>query len=48
MIGYKNLSDEDLKDLLRSDYLGDSEKYDILMELLERGAVVLESVETIY
>lgn len=48
MIGYKNLSDKDLRDLLESDSLTDYEKMDILNELLERGAVELDRVETIH
>ena len=48
MIGYKNLSDKDLRDLLESDSLTDYEKMDVLNELLERGAVVLDSEENLH
>lgn len=48
MIGYKSLSDEDLRDLLESPSLEDYEKMDILTELLDRGSVVLDRVETIH
>nr|QMP83159.1 MAG: hypothetical protein [Caudoviricetes sp.] len=39
MIGYKNLSDKELRDLLESNALEDYEKMRILEELLERGSV---------
>ncbi len=39
MIGYKNLSDKELRDLMESDALEEYEKMRILEELLERGSV---------
>ena len=39
MIGYKSLSDKELRDLLESNALEDYEKMRILEELLERGSV---------
>ena len=48
MIGYKNLSEEDLRNLLESDYIQEYEKLDILNELLERGSVDLVREEWIH
>lgn len=48
MIGYKNLSDKDLRDLLESDYIQEYEKIDILNELLERGSVEFVREEWIH
>lgn len=41
MIGYKSLSDKELRDLLESEYIQEYEKLDILNELIERGSVEL-------
>lgn len=48
MIGYKNLSDKDLRDLLESDCLEDYEKMDILNELLDRGSIEFVREEYIH
>lgn len=48
MIGYKNLSDDELRDLLKSDFIQDYEKMVIIEELLDRGSIVLDRVETIH
>lgn len=39
MIGYKNLSEKELRDLLESNALEEYEKMKIMEELLERGSV---------
>ncbi len=48
MIGYKNLSEEELRALMESSSLTDYEKLDILTELIERGCVELDRVEYLH
>jgi hypothetical protein len=48
MIGYKNLSDKELRDLLESDALQEYEKLDILDELIQRGCVEFVREEWIH
>jgi hypothetical protein len=48
MIGYKNLSDKELRDLLESNALEEYEKLDILNELVQRGTVEFVREEWIH
>jgi len=48
MIGYKNLSDKELRDLMESDALEEYEKLDILDELIQRGSVEFVREEWIH
>jgi hypothetical protein len=48
MIGYKSLSDQELRDLLESDALQEYEKLDILNELIQRGTVEFVREEWIH
>lgn len=48
MIGYKNLSDKELRDLLESNALEEYEKLDILDELIQRGSVEFVREEWIH
>jgi hypothetical protein len=48
MIGYKNLSDTELRDLLESSALEPYEKQDILNELLDRGSIILDRIESLH
>jgi hypothetical protein len=48
MIGYKNLSDKELRDLLESNALEEYEKFDILNELVQRGTVEFVREEWIH
>lgn len=48
MIGYKNLSDKELRDLLESNAIEEYEKLDILNELVQRGTVEFVREEWIH
>nr|QMP83221.1 MAG: hypothetical protein [Caudoviricetes sp.] len=48
MIGYKNLSDKELRQLLESNALEEYEKLDILNELIQRGTVEFVREEWIH
>jgi len=48
MIGYKNLSDKELRQLLESTALEEYEKLDILNELVQRGTVEFVREEWIH
>ena len=48
MIGYKNLSDKELRDLMESDALQEYEKLDVLNELIQRGSVEFVREEWIH
>lgn len=48
MPNYNCLSDEELRELLESSSLTEPEKYDILLELLARGSVVLDRMEWLH
>lgn len=47
-MGYNVLSDEELKDLLENGVLEDYEKMDIINELIGRGSIMLDRVETLH
>lgn len=48
MTNYKKLNEEELRELLECSSLTETEKYDVLLELLERGLVVLDRMEWLH
>ncbi len=48
MANYKNLNDEELRSLLESSSLTETEKYDIFLELLERGSLEYKGWEWLH
>lgn len=47
-VRYETMNDEELRQLMESDSLNEYEKYEILTELLDRGSVILDRIETIH